>query len=69
MYEHEAERAAADVRHGIQRHLAAMECGRIAAHLGHQRVRAFVACCGEQEDDVPDRAGNNELRIHRWRLA
>jgi hypothetical protein len=36
----------------------------IAAEFGYKGVGSFVAGCGEQENDVPDHAENDEFLVH-----
>ncbi len=60
--DHHAPGFALDVRHGIERHLPAEEGCFVAANLGSQRVRGFVARRGKQENHVPDESQGEEVR-------
>ena len=67
----QADGFAANVRDWIERDLAAVEGGGIAAEMSDERMRAFVASGGEEKDDVPDESESEKLWIHcgdrlRW---
>jgi hypothetical protein len=60
--DHRAERLALNVRQGIEAYLSAVKRRQIAAESRDERVRAFMARGGKQEDDIPDDADDQELR-------
>ena len=52
------------MRNRVERHLPAFGSGHVAAELGDERVRGFVARRREEKDDVPDRAQGQVGCIH-----
>ena len=63
-HDHHTEGFAADMRERVERDLAAFERGCIASHLRDERVRSLVACGGEQENDVLQKAEREFVGIH-----
>src|ERR1019366_619844 len=59
------ERGPAYVRNGVERHLAALGRGKVAAHFRDERVRRFMARRRKQKDDVPDGAEREVRSVHR----
>ena len=62
---HKPDRLAADVRQRIERYLARLKSGGIAAQVRDKGMRPFVAGGREKKNDVPDKSQCEEIRSHQ----
>jgi hypothetical protein len=56
---------APDVRDRVERHLARLKSGGIAAEVRDKGMRPFMARGRKKKNDIPDKAQREEIRSHQ----